>query len=137
MSTIQEIERYLGQNTRNKIVFCRTDIEGIHFVNIGHALSLLLKDMQEGIYSMSATELLSTITCQSDERIGQYVAIENIGILFEPELKIDFRNFLDANSKNQCLVIKTEAEIKEDRFYFLKSQDSLMVNLKGLSHIII
>jgi len=133
MATIQDISTYLQQGTRNKIVFCKDDIEGIQFVNVGMELASLL-DKQPVLISGVETIYRQVLNkSQQDKDIGIYLAIENIGILFEPELKIDIRSILSNFSKNQILIVKTEALIDNDNLYFQNINDNVYVSLQDLS----
>lgn len=137
MTDINEIAKYVKQNTRNKIVFCREDIDGIIFVNVGLVLSRLLTDEDEFVngYQLMCNKIFNHP--QYNNCIGNYIAIENIGILFEPELKFDLHNILESFSRNLCFIIKSDAEIIDDKFYFLTPNDSAEIDLSGLSHKLI
>ena len=137
MIDTNEIVNYVKQNTRNKIVFCHEDIDGIRFVNVGLILSKLLneEDNFENGYQLLCNSILNRT--QYNELIGDYIALENIGILFEPELKFDLYNILEYFSHNQCFIIKSDAEIKDDKFYFFIPEDSTSITLSGLSYKLI
>ena len=134
MAKIQDIASYLKQSTRNKIVFCKDGIDGIRFLNVGKELSELLGDNPTGIsgYETMYRQVLNK--SGHDDSIGMYLALENIGILFEPELKLDVRSVLDSYSKNQCVIIKSDGEIQNNYFFFLTPDDGIKVSLQGLSY---
>ena len=117
-----EIAEFVAQNTRNKLVCCDHDIDGISFVDVGFELSLRLSKS-----SYDNDSALTDVLGQSfhHDEIGSYLAIRNIGILFEPELKLNIRDILDSYSKNQCLIVQAEAELLE------------RIDLQGLSHLTI
>lgn len=137
MTDTNEIAKYVKQNTRNKIVFCNGDIDGISFVNVGLILSQLLTDDKSFVngYQLLCNRILNQHLYSSI--IGDYIAIENIGILFEPELKLDLHNILESFSHNQCLIIKSDAEINNENLYFLSSGDIATISLLGLSYKLI
>ena len=137
MTDTNEIAKYVKQNTRNKIVFCNGDIDGISFVNVGLILSKLLTDDESFVngYQLLYNRILDQHLYNSI--IGDYIAIENIGILFEPELKLDLHNILESFSHNQCLIIKSDAEINNENLYFLSSGDTATISLSGLSYKLI
>ena len=134
MLTIQDIAYYLQQNTRNKIVFCRESIDGIRFINVGLELSQILGENPDDIDGADTAYKQVLGQSQENSVIGMYLALENIGILFEPDLRLDVRSIFDTYSKNQCLIVKTDAEIANDRFYFLRKGDGTEVDLQGLSY---
>ena len=122
------ISELVAQNTRNKLVFCDHSIDELHFVDVGFELSLRLSKSSYDNDSALADVLvlsLSNVLGQSSrhDKIGTYLAIRNIGILFEPELKLNIRDILDSYSKNQCLIIQAEAELLE------------RIDLQGLSYL--
>jgi hypothetical protein len=68
---------------------------------------------------------------------GKYLSIENLGILFESELKIDFNRLLVSFSQNNVLFIKWEGEFDTENVYFLTTENGIKINIKNLSHIVI
>lgn len=137
MTDTNEIAKYVKQNTRNRIVFCNGDIDGISFANVGFILSQLLTDDESFAngYQLLCNRILNQHLYNSI--IGDYIAIENIGILFEPELKLDLHNIMESFSHNQCLIIKSDAEINNENLYFLSSGDTATISLSGLSYKLI
>lgn len=137
MTDTNEITKYVQQNTRNKIVFCHEDIDGITFVNVGLNLSQLLANDESFVngYQLLCNRILNQPLY--NKNIGKYIALENIGILFEPELKLDLHNIIESFSHNQCLIIKSDAEISDDKFYFLTPDDSTTISLSGISYKLI
>jgi hypothetical protein len=66
---------------------------------------------------------------------GKYLSIENLGVLFEPELKIDFNRLLDSYSQNNALFVKWDGEIDAESIYFLTKENGIKINIKNVSHI--
>lgn len=134
MQTLVKISELVAQNTRNKLVFCDHNIDELHFVDVGFELSLRLSRS-----SLDDDSALADVLGHSSyhDKIGFYLAISNIGILFEPELKFNIRNILDSYSKNNVLIIQSDAEIQNGTFYFLKKSDRSAVNLQGLTYLIV
>ena len=103
----QEVATYVKQDLRNKIVFSKQFIEGLQYLDVGLTLAKMLRD--NSLPSLAIPQLLSSAE-KEDESVGRYLAIFNIDILFEPELKLDVGNLFDSYSKNQCLVIHADSE---------------------------
>ena len=103
----QEVATYVKQDLRNKIVFSKQFIEGLQYLNVGLTLAKMLRD--NSLPSLAIQQLFSDAV-KADQNIGRYLAIFNIDILFEPELKLDVGNLFDSYSKNQCLVIHADSE---------------------------
>ena len=103
----QEVVTYVKQDLRNKIVFSKQCIEGLQYLNVGLTLATMLRD--NSLPSLAIQELFSDAV-KADQNIGRYLAVSNIDILFEPDLKLDVGNLFDSYSKNQCLVIQADSE---------------------------
>ncbi len=103
----QEVATYVKQDLRNKIVFSKQCIEGLQYLNVGLTFAKMLRD--NSLPSLAIQQLFSDAV-KADQNIGRYLAIFNIDILFEPELKLDVGNLFDSYSKNQCLVIQADSE---------------------------
>ena len=103
----QEVATYAKQDLRNKIVFSKQCIKGLEYLNVGLALAKML--LGKSLPSLAIQQLFSDAV-KADVNIGRYLAIFNIDILFEPELKLDVGNLFDSYSKNQCLIIQADSE---------------------------
>ena len=103
----QEVATYVKQDLRNKIVFSKQCIEGLQYLNVGLTFAKMLRD--NSLPSLAIQQLFSDAV-KADQNIGRYLAIFNIDILFEPDLKLDVGNLFDSYSKNQCLVIQADSE---------------------------
>ena len=107
---LTDIKDYIAQTTRNKIVICSDSIDGLEFINVGYELSKLLSKNSYNYEEAVRAILYKTF---HDDTIGNYLALTNIAILFEPELKINVSDILDAYSKNQCLIIQSDFDIHQ------------------------
>ena len=139
MGEKQQIAQYLAQAARNRLVFCHKHIEGLIFTDVGKVIANALKDenLRSQMVAYAAEDFLTDILSspQIDASIGKYVALENIGILFEPELGFNLKATLDNASTNKTIIICSEAQIKDNRLYFLQEGDSFSVDLTGLSYL--
>ena len=84
-----------------------------------------------------AEEVLSEILSSTkvDDEIGSYVALNNIGVLFEPDLAFNLKSVIDSASTNKVVIILSDGIIKSDRYYFLQEGDISFIDLHGLSYI--
>ena len=73
--------------------------------------------------------------CHSSE-IGDYIAIRNIGILFEPALRLDLHAKFSTWSKAYVLIVDSaEGTIQKDIFYLAGDTDSsYRINLSDISY---
>lgn len=69
-----------------------------------------------------------------DAEFGKYVAIKNIGILFEPALRLNLEVKIDSWSRSYVLMVnRDEGEIDDDIFYLkTKEQKEFKINLMGI-----
>lgn len=100
----QKIASYAKQGLRHKIVLCEERIEDLEYLDVGWSFARLLRT---GNLPDSAIRELLSSSVGEDKNIGRYLALCNIGILWEPELKLDIGNLLDGYSQNQCLIIQS------------------------------
>ena len=135
------LSTYLQSQSRNKIVFFKNDMPGIEQLNVGDKLAKeikhLVEDSKIGLKSRLIIEELFSSSITNDSAYGKYLAIQNVGILFEPELKTDFLQILDKYSSLNTLFVKWEGEIKDGILYFLTKENGQKIDIKNLSHIVI
>jgi phage pi2 protein 07 len=134
-----KIKIYLDTHSRNKIIIHQNPLEDIDALNLGYILS-------KSIIKLKSKLSLKTITLlekQLNDAIiihpyyGKILAIKNLGVLFEPELKINIYSLFDKFSKNNALFVEWEGDIENKNFFFLNKSDKINLNLNNLSHIIL
>ena len=134
------IQSYLNTTARNKIIFFRDDIPGIEPIDLGNkvagSISKIVNDKRLSFKAKLIIEDVLSSNIIKHDNYGKLLAITNIGILFEPDLKIDIINFFDSYSSSTPLFIKWEGEIDNGNLFFLSKQNGIKVELKNLSHII-
>jgi hypothetical protein len=138
-SSAEKISAYINLQSRNQVVLHREPLPNLKSVNIGQLLSESIFSLKDsGKLSMRASLELNKIL-ESDtfshHTYGVCLAISNLGILFEPELKVDFVRLLDTHSQNNVLFVNWEGELESDILYFLTKENGLKINIKNLSHI--
>lgn len=137
----QAIADYINSQSRNKIIFYSQDISALQSVNVGLRISESICNLNEpGRIAMRVLSELDGIlnaAISQHDGFGRYLSIENIGVFFEPELKLDFASLLDSYSQNNVLFVKWEGEIDAENIYFLTKENGIEINIKNLSHIVI
>lgn len=141
MNNFSIIYKYLNSQSRNKIVFFRNNIPDIEILNLGKELSNKINGLEiDNKISLKALLLINEILNESyidHSDFGKYLAIENIGILLEPELKIDFVQLLNKHSSSYILFVKWDGEIENETLFFKTKERGLKIDIKNLSHITI
>lgn len=135
------IQSYLNSTGRNKIIFFRDDIPGIVPIDLGNkvanSISKIVNDKRLSFKAKLIIEDVLSSSLVEHGTYGKFIAISNIGILFEPDLKIDIINLFDSYSSGTPLFIKWEGEIDTGNLFFLSKQNGIKVEFKNISHITI
>lgn len=136
-----EILSFLKTQSRNKVVFYKDSINDIPAIDLGTELSQILFNLTDLTklpmkVSLELENMLNTATIDH-ESYGRLLAISNLGILFEPELKVDFNNLLEKYSNTNTLFVKWEGAIDNKNLYFLSKEKGINININKLSHIAI
>lgn len=116
-----KIAQWLTYQPRTRLVFIKRKYESIQFVDIGYELAKAIEpEIGNPIMPMKAEQIARDIiktNQKSNEIFGNYVALENWGILLEPELKINLKNFLSNISQNTTIILLTDEPIKESQLH--------------------
>ena len=131
------IADFLNSNPKNRLVFTKSNNGSI---DIGKELSNFIKShIEDKRLSMKTKDFIDELfksNIKSSNDIGKFIAIKNLGILFEPELKINFEHFLITHSSDSTLIIEWEGEIKPNHLFFLSNEKGLKADLKNLTYSI-
>ena len=132
--TIQNLSTYVNRQSRNNLFFISNEVEDIKYVDIGRLLSGEIENSLEkkrlGMIAEDALRKILSRGSVANEHIGEYLAIKNIGILFEPALKLDVLSILKNWSRDHILIVKHEGEIREGVFYLVSNSTKQTINLK-------
>lgn len=137
----KHITTYLKSQSRNKVVLFKENIFDFKPINVGYILSQALynlkgEDKLPMLVSRELNKILNaSITDHSN--YGRMLAISNLGILLEPNLKQDINNLFEKYSNNNVLFVQWEGELDSDNLYFLTKEKGIIINIKNLSHIAI
>src|SRR5699024_10477198 len=138
---MDKIEKYLKSQSRNKIVSYKQDVLGVEAIDvvkkISHEIKSIASDTKIVMKSLIIIDELFTSSIRDNSDYGKHLAIKNVGILFEPELKTDFLQILDKYSSSNTLFVKWEGEIEDGILYFLTKEKGQKIDIKNLSHIVI
>lgn len=135
-------KQHIAVDSRHKLLFVTREIEDISFVDIGTELSSTIEPaLHDRRLSMIAEEALDKIIDQStihDPDIGDYIAIRNIGILFEPALHINLDVKIDSWSKTRVLIIHHDGIVRNQVFFLTTNcETKYSLNLKDITYKIL
>ena len=119
----ERIAQFLKYQPRNKLVFTPLLDSRLHSVDVGYELSILIqKDLGSPQLPLIAEDNLHSLIrnfTKSDDTIGEFVALSNWGILFEPELKLNLLSLLDSYSKSRTVILVNCGEGNNEDFYLV------------------
>lgn len=137
---MKAIKKQLPTGSRYKLLFTSHHPEGMVFVDIGlqlaKAIELSLSYRQLPMIADDAITKIIQDNLKNDLEIGNYIAIKNIGILFEPILHLDLHALFIKWSKSFALIVdSSEGMVKNNRFYLSADIDQrYSIDLSDISH---
>jgi hypothetical protein len=130
---------YIHRNPRNKLIFSKEVHSELNTINIGQLIAIEIETfINNKFISIKTKEAIKEIllsNIKNDNNIGKYISIKNIGILFEPELKVDVLQLFDTYSKTNALFVQWDGVIENNNLYFLTKDKGIKVNIKNINHI--
>lgn len=84
---------------------------------------------------MIAEDYLNVIlrwSIKEDKIIGDYIAIENWGILFEPALNLNLISIFDSHSKSNVLILVNCGQADYDNFYLVSKHFNITFSIDDL-----
>ncbi len=132
---------YVLGYSKNKIVLHWDSFEDIVPLNVGVVLSnKICKHTKSSklplVADLAIEDIFNEHTFEA-QHYGKCLFISNIGILLEPELKLDFVKILEKYSKNHPLFVQWDGEIDEGCLFFKTRENGIKININELSHITI
>lgn len=118
-----KIAQYLKYDPRNKLIFAPSLDQHLHSVDVGFELAKSIEgDLSSPHLPMIAEDYLTAILRRSikeDPIIGDYIALENWGILFEPALKLNLVSIFDSHSKSNTLILVNCGQADYENFHLV------------------
>lgn len=119
----EKIAQFLKYSPRNKVVFTPSVPSCLYTLDVGYELASLIKDELDSPHlPMIAEDCLYSLIKHAithDEIIGNYVAIINWGILFEPSLKFNLLSLFDSLSKSNTLILVDCGQADYENFHLV------------------
>ena len=141
MAISQSIIDFANLVAHHHVIFCREIVPELSFVNVGVILSEMILDegLDSPMLNYATDDFIQSILSRQENhaQIGAYLALTNIGILFEPTLSFNIPELLKNYSRNKVLIIHTQAIIQNDVLHYLHPSDNITADLRGLQYIIL
>lgn len=135
------IKSYLSEKPKYRLMFDLSSSLDVVSVDVGayiaDALQAKTQDLNLNMYASDAIREMIRQHTHEHSVYGRYVALCNIGILFEPALVFNLETIIEQTSKDELLIIQAKGCIANERFFFLSQQDNLSFSLKNLTYITI
>lgn len=121
------------------VLFVHNGIEGFDVVNVGEMLSEELQqcDLKSSVLPMVANDVLREILDDSVvvEKSGiKYLVLENLSILFEPELALDVEALFRSYARNIVLVIVDKHPIVNGCYWPFGTDSDISVDLSEIRY---
>lgn len=136
-----KIAQYMALCPRNKLIFTPRLDSALKSVDVGYELAKAIEpSLSSNLLSMIAEDEVKAIFRKhtySDEVIGDYLALTNWGILFEPSLKLNIVALFDSFSKNQNLILVNCGQADNACFHLVSKHFNTSFPMGQLSPYII
>ena len=139
---LENVVTFTNSASRNHLILSSGCFEAINYVDVGYDLSSYIEPIiGDRRLSMRAQDKLNLLLRDNIGQIddfGAYLAITNIGILFEPSLKIDTESLFDRWSQNNVLIVDIgKGIVSSNRLYLAPNcSEQYSVSLQKINYII-
>ena len=139
INDISKINSFCQKRPTNYLIL--SDKQEFKYVDIGKEYSISLKPLLENRrFSLRAKDALDALLSKhvsNHNMIGEYLALKNLGLLFEPELKIDLTSYISKLSSERLLILSGFKFNDHDKVAYHYASNLLNFDLKNIAHIVI
>lgn len=129
----------MTEDRTSGLILTRKCQDGYSYLNIGRELStaLLSENTASQSFSVKAYDTLRQILDQAvkQDRYGHnYIALDNLSILFEPALKINLRAIVEDYSRRYIFILNIAHPVEDGMTYYPFPEDkTYKLDLIGIS----
>lgn len=137
---MKTLKQYIPKGCRHKLLFTSYHPEEIAFIDVGlllaHEIESSIHDNHLPMIADDAIERIIQAHTVLDAEIGPVIALHNIGILFEPALKLDLHAKFNSWSKACAVIVDCiEGTIKNNVFYLADgTHQTYAIHLSDISY---
>jgi hypothetical protein len=140
LERLDKIARFLQEGRRNRLIILdELKSVGARGVDVGQEMAAALEGKENAKYLPAlADDALKAILdkgVQSSPAWGTYLGLTNLGILFEPELRLDVLSIFDRYSQNNTLFVEWPGEQEGERLFFISKHKGKQLVLQGMSFL--
>ena len=139
---MDRLQAFIQSPSRNHLVLSNGCLDSLKYTDVGFEVICFIEErIGDRRLSMRVqdyiTKFFSEHIVQSDS-LGQYLALTNVGILFEPALKLDVEALLNRWSQNITLFIDMgKGSVVGDHYYLTQGcAETFSVSLSSINHLI-
>lgn len=138
-STFSSTSIFKNDFIASGLLFVRNSIEVFNIVNVGEVLSeeLQQRDLKSSVLPMVANDVLREFLDKSiiEREDGvKFLVIENLSILFEPELALDVESLFRNYARSLVLTIIDDRPIVNDCYWPFGTDSKIHVDLTGIHY---
>lgn len=140
---MDRVQAFINSPSRNHLVLSNGHLDGIKYTDVGYEVSCFIEDfIGDRRLSMRVQEHITKLfrehSIQSDF-FGQYLALTNVGILFEPLLKLDVEALFNRWTQNNTLFLDIgKGDVTDKRYYLTQGcPKAYSVSLASINHLIL
>ena len=151
---IRNLQDYLSFSNRHNlcVIKCNSDHlpeiidelvgNSIKAVNIGQEVARELVGKELKNLAIIVHELLYKLTEKNVSELfpgkPKIIVFYNLGILFEPFIRLNVEQILKEFSKQYCIIVLWDSQIEDDRvLHWDKQKDTYQINLSDINPLII
>lgn len=134
---------FINSPSRNHLVLSNGCVDSLSYFDVGFEISSIVESIiGDRRLSMRIQDRLNKLLSEHthhDASFGQYLALQNLGVLFEPLLKIDVEGLFDRWSQNTTLFVDMgKGSVEDNRFYLIEGcSEQYSVSLQRINYIIV
>lgn len=142
---IERIDEFLSSSPRYKLIILEDKgaLQNQNAVlDVGRCLLPLLECNRHDKLSLpfkvqeSLNALVISFTL-NDIKLGKYLFLRNIGVLFEPSLSFNLTYFLKSISKNLITILLWPGVVRQDALFFLTESSPYLINYNEINYFIL
>ena len=140
---MDRLQAFIHSSSRNHLVLSNGNLDGLKYTDVGFEVSCFIEDIiGDRRLSMRTQDYINKLFLEHtflSDYLGLYLAVSNVGILFEPALKLDVEALLDRWSQNITLFLDIGKGIMTSNRYYLTQSctETYSVSLTSINHLVL
>ena len=140
---VDRLLAFIHSPSRNHLILSNGCLGGLKYTDVGFEVSCFITDIiGDRRLSMRTQDYINKLFREHifpSDYLGQYLAVTNVGILFEPLLKLDVEAFFDRWSQNNTLLLDIGNGTLNKNCYCLSKEckDAFSIPLDSINHLVL